>query len=255
MAIGHFSLKIAPVLLLAAPLSATTIEEILARVQANTGQFEKSLPDFVCDEKITSTALHKGKRTEAVIESHFVGLQEKSGKMFFTERREIVSVNGKPARPGERLKGPFLFAGGYSSILDNTFAEKNVPSHTYTFGGEERLGMRGALVIEFATRKGQKTLYMDANGKAYAENDTGKAWIGKDSFELLRLERQFHNVPKRVAPIVVTIEYGEVRIGDRPFWMPLKVMAEESSSQGEYLAEYTNYRKFDVSAGIVYEEK
>jgi hypothetical protein len=255
MPFGRFSLKIAPVLLLAAPLSAVTIEEILARVQANTGQFEKSLPDFVCDEKITSSALQKGRKTEAVIESHFVGLQERSGKMFFTERREIVSVNGKPARPGERLKGPFLFAGGYSSLLDNTFSEKNVACHTYGFGGEERLGTRDALVIEFATRKGQKTLYMDANGKGYAENDTGKAWISKDTLQLLRLERQFHNVPKRVAPIVVTVEYGEVRIGDRPFWMPLKVMASEPGYQGDYLAEYTNYRKFEVSAGIVFEEK
>lgn len=250
-------------LLLAWQSPPATVDEILARVQTNTGEFEQSLPDFVCDEKVTSKGVHKGKLSETIVESHFVGLQKKNGNKSFTETREIVTIGGKPARRGQRMDAPFLFGGGFSSVLDLTFAAKNTASQTYKIVGEETLGGRPALVIEFATNEGQKDLFFDNGSRVVAENDTGKAWIDRDSFHVLRLERHYLNVPKGSTPIIATVEYGEVRIGGKPFWMPLAVHAEADAYQigsthaenGEYAAIYTNYRKFDVSTGIVFDEK
>ena len=83
---------------LAAQTPAPTIDEILARVQTNTGQFESVLPDFVCDGKVVSLKILRNLLTrEGSAESHFTGLQKKSGKMNFTESREFVTINGKPA--------------------------------------------------------------------------------------------------------------------------------------------------------------
>jgi hypothetical protein len=113
-------------------------------------------------------------------------------------------------------------------------------------------------VLEFATREGQKELYFDLYGKAVLQKDVGKAWIDKISLRVLRLERHHLNVQKGQSPMVATVDYGEVRIDGKPFWMPVTVKAEQSFKGGEwgqYLATYTNYRKFEVSSGIVFDEK
>ena len=249
------------ILLVSCPLAAqqasTTVAEILAQVQLNAGQFVRSLPDFVCDERVTSRGTHKGKVTQVVIESHFVGLQKKSGRMSYTETREINTVNGQPARKGQRFQGPFLFGGGFSSILNQTFSPIFVPSHTYKIAGEEMLRETDTLVMEFATKEGQKELYFDYFGKAVVQKDTGKAWIDKGSLQVLKLERHYLNVQKGESPMLATVEYGEVRIDGKPFWMPSRVSAQQTfkgGDTGEYLAEYSNYRKFEVSSGIVFTE-
>jgi hypothetical protein len=236
-----------------------TVEEILARVQSNTGQFETSLPDFVCDEKVTSRDIEKNGLVEVVIESHFAGLQKETRKLGFTEHREIVTLNGKPARKNQKFEGPFLFDGGFSAILHETFSAKNVPSQTYKIAGEEMLAGKPAIVIEFATREGQKELYITFYGKTLVQKDVGKAWVDKQTLQLLRLERHFLNVPKGESPILSTVEYGEVQIDGKSFWMPSVVRSEQAqlkgARSGEYRAEYTNYRKFEVSSGIVFSEK
>lgn len=232
-----------------------SINEILAKVHANTGEFVRSLPDFICDETITSRALVRGRLRTFVNQSHFVGRQQQHGMFPFTETREVISINGKTVRPHTPLQGVLLFGGGFSSLLNETFGQPSA-EHTYRLAGEERIRDRSALVLEFATRDGQKTLSFDFYGKAYLERDTGEAWIDKQSLRVLRLERHYLNVPKGETPIVATVDYDEVRIGDQPFWMPVSVQAGQAKGrfgeQAQYLAEYRNYRKFEASSSIVY---
>jgi hypothetical protein len=236
------------------PRAVAPIDEILARVQTNTGQFAQSLPDFVCDEKVTSKAVKRSRPHRVVIESHFVGLQKTNGRMAYTETREIVTVNGSKAAKGQKFEGPFMFGGGFSSLLEHTFSSKSAPSHTYQITGEEMLGGRPALVIEFATKESQQELFLGFYGRGYIQKDTGKAWIDKETMQVMRLERRYLNVPKGETPIVASVEYGEVRIDGKPFWMPATVRAAQTASKrwakGEYLAAYTNYKKFQVSSEI-----
>jgi hypothetical protein len=243
---------------LGAQTTVPTVEEILSRVQANTGQFEKSLPDFVCDEKVHSQRIEHGVVThEAAAESHFTGLQRKSGRMSFTETREYVTIDGKPAAKSPRLSRVPLFGGGFSSLLDQTFSKRFAPLHDYRILGRERLGDRPALGIEFATKPGQDVLRMlFGKDDVRTQRDTGKAWIDEETLQVLRIERRFLNLPSSSAGMVATVDYGPVSIDGKPFWMPLRVKSEQTSkrgNQGEYTAEYTNYRKFDVASGIIYE--
>src|SRR5208283_1829745 len=91
-----------------------TVKEILARVQTNTGQFERSLPDFVCGETVDSqTIAHGVLAREGIAESHFTGLQEQNRRMTFTESREFVTIDGKPAGKGQTLRGVLLSGGGF----------------------------------------------------------------------------------------------------------------------------------------------
>jgi hypothetical protein len=233
------------------------VDQVLTRVQANVAEFESSLPDFICSERIASRKVVDGKvRRETVTDSDFVGLQRKSGPHLFTETRKIVTINGKPVAKGEDLTGFFLFGGGFSWMLVSTFAPKNIPYHNYRVAGTELLEGRSALLIEFTTKDDQTALRFDFNGKALIQRDAGKAWIDPESMQVLRLERRFLNVqPKSDEMITAVVDYTPVAIGEKFFWMPRRVWAEDTHKHavtGQYLAEYSNYRKFDVSADIKY---
>jgi hypothetical protein len=237
------------------PQTAPTIDDILARVQANTGEFESSLPDFVCDERVTSRRITNGKvDRETITESHFAGVQQKTRGMNFSEKREVVSINGAPVSKGRGLSGPFIFGGGFSSVLNQTFSMKYVPFHNYKFAGSETLEDRPVIVIEFATKEGQDALWFDFGGKALVEKDTGKAWVDPQSMQLLRLERRYLNCPSGYGQLLAQVDYGSVSIAGKAFWMPKSVRAEsgkkDSNRVATYLAEYSNYRRFDVSSGI-----
>jgi hypothetical protein len=235
-----------------------SIEEILARVQAGTGQFEKSLPDFVCDEKISSLARYGKKMIEVTTLSHFTGVQKKSGPMNYTESRELISVDGRAAQPGQELSGPILFGGGFSSVLNETFSPRYAPIHSYRVAGERQFRGRTTLVVEFATRPGQTLLAQDIDGHRYLLNDTGVAWIDKETLRVLRLRRRYLNVPEGNSPAEATVDYSEVQIDGKPFWMPKTVRMTQGRSRtfqnGAYTAEYSNYRKFETSSAITFDK-
>ena len=58
--------------------SVPKLDQILPRIQQHVKEFESSLPDFICDEKITSRELMAGRVThETDIDSIFRGTQNK----------------------------------------------------------------------------------------------------------------------------------------------------------------------------------
>jgi hypothetical protein len=234
-----------------------TVDEILARVQTNTGQFESSLPDFVCDETIHSQRFDNGVLAREVIaESHFTGLQRRSGNLSFTETREFVTINDKPAAKAGKVRKIPVFGGGFSSILDQTFSAGYAPLHDFKITGRETFNGRAAIGMEFSTKPDQHDLRARWNNKEMIQRDTGKAWIDEETRQVMRIERRYLNLPPEFSGMVVTVDYGPVSIEGKPFWMPRKVECHQSmksGSRGEFTAEYRNYRKFDVASGIVYE--
>jgi len=242
---------------LGAQTAAPTVDQILARVQTNTGQFEASLPDFTCDETIVARRIEHGVMArDGSAESHFTGLQKASGRMSFTESREYVTINGAPAVKGQRLGGAFLFEGAFSSLLDGTFSTRAALFHDYQIAGREKCNNRPALVIKFATKRGQSGLRAEWGGRTMVQRDRGTAWIDEETLQVLRIERRFMNLPPGWLGLVARVNYGAVTIDGKPFWMPIEVEAERSSIDNvsrEYRAEYRNYRKFEVSSGISFQ--
>src|SRR5215470_2485665 len=105
-------------LLLSRAAPAQSLNEVLDAVSRNVKEFQDLLPDFVCREKVTSTQFDSGKVIkEKVVESIFTGVQRSSEEnrvhFAFTESREVVAIDGKPARKGAAFpKLPYHFAGG-----------------------------------------------------------------------------------------------------------------------------------------------
>jgi len=242
------------------PANGPTLGQILLRLADQVKEFEFSLPDFVCKERITSGEVVAGYfRQQVFFDSVFIGTQNKDEQgRPFTESREIKTIDGREAEKGRQPEVPFFFGGGFSSVLDATFGGKNIPYHTYKLAGTETIDDRPALVIKFATKDGQKDVSFEFLGSRFISRDTGTAWIDPESMRVVRLERRYLNVPPPYGVVTVSIEYSAVVLNGKTFWMPKTVVVEETQNHSRkpvgarYIAEYSDYQKFDVSTRIKY---
>ena len=238
-------------------LQTASIEDVLPRVQATASNFFSALPDFLCNEDATSTFASNGKlEKETRIQSTFRGVQAKSKGYSFTETRETQTINGQPAAKDEIVKDAFTFAGGFSSVLHETFAIENTGLQTFRIAGTDSVEGKKAIVIEFETRDGEKALAIGWRGKKVVTKETGKAWIDPQTMQVLRLERKYWNLPPAVTVLTVAVNYANVEIGGKMYLMPKTVRAESARANGKkselriYTATYTQYRKFNVSSGV-----
>ena len=126
---------------------------LLPRVQEHVKEFESSLPDFICDEKITSKELMGGTTIhETDIDSTFRGTQNKEirspteNTSLLPEWRDIQTIDGRPAPKGQQLTGPFLFGGGFSWILVEVSIPENSRYFNYKVIGADKVDGKAAVV-------------------------------------------------------------------------------------------------------------
>lgn len=219
------------------------------------------LPDFVCNERVTSTEFESGRmRKQRVVDSIFTGVQRSSQdnrvRFAFAESREVVAIDGKPARKGTPFpKLPYQFAGGFSSLLITTFATDNLQYHDYTIADRYKSEGTDALLVRFATKEGQQTLRSVFQGAQLVAKDVGAAWIDSKSFHVLRLLRQSLNLPPGFTRSTATADYSPVTIDEKQFWMPTKIRAEVTERNSEatvsYVAEYSDCRRFTADIKLL----
>jgi hypothetical protein len=235
-----------------------SVDEVVAAVSRNVKDFQELLPDFVCDERITSRAFESRKvRAMKTVESVFTALQKPSAapdnrRLAFTETREIVAIDGKAVRKGVGMpKLPFAMLGGFSSLLSMTFSPENLQFHTYKLSRLDE----GRLVIDFATKEDQRKLRTFLNGEGWIATDRGTAWIDATSYQVVRLERNFFSLPHDISRLKDTAEYGPTAIGDREFWLPLMMRSDVTDRDPKktkvFQADYTNCKKFAADIKIV----
>jgi hypothetical protein len=248
-------------LLLQAPGVAPkqSVDEVVAAVSRNVKEFQELLPDFVCDERITSTAFESGTvRTMKTVESVFTAVQKpspapRSGQLAFTETREIIAIDGKAVRKGANMpKLPFAMFGGFSALLSMTFSPENLEFHKYELN--EALD-EGRLVVDFATKDNQQKLRTFLNDESQVARDRGRAWIDVTSYQVVRLERNFLTLPRDMIRLKDTVDYGPTAIGDREFWLPLIMRSDATDRDTRktkvFMADYTNCKKFAADIKIV----
>jgi hypothetical protein len=209
-------MKFASLLLAAAGLSTATaqptFDEVLSRIRHNVEVFETQLPDFVCAEKINS-------RTVA----------EKDGSV---EKETVIQSTFS----GRQNHSALSKLGGLSSAAEPD---------------------PGSFVVAFTTRNSKQKM-REKNGTVSFQA-AGRAWFDPASFEIIRLEERI--LAKGEEPgdaLPITVEYRPVQIGENQFRLPVRVSASArrvvagNSERGEYVAEYSDYRKYGASSTIRY---
>jgi hypothetical protein len=225
------------------------VNEVVAAVSKNVEEFWNLLPDFVCNEKITSTTYTSGKvRDQKIVESIFTSGRTKGSQ------REITSINGKPAKKNAKMPGlPVNMSMGFGFVIQSTFTPKVLQFHDYTLAPQR--DKDGRLAILFETKKDQQEIKWDLDGKALVARDAGTAWIDPATMQVARIERSFLNIPNSLSRMTLSSEYSPVTIGKNSFWLPQYLRTDlterDPEKTGMFLAEYTNCRKFGAQVQIL----
>jgi hypothetical protein len=242
------------------------VDEIVARVQQNVEKDLASLPNFLCDERITSQVLLKGKvgseiKAESIVRAVRAG--NEGTERDFVETREVVSVNGAPAR-GQELRLPINVKEAASGSMAAVFGAANIRCFDVKIGGIQEFRGHKAVLLRFATKKNAANLGGVCPSKTPGQG--GQAWIDPEAMEVLRIEstklrQKLHGAEKNGLPIEEdalyswSIDFAKVLINGQPFWMPLTDKAEAASTYRKlrltYVAEYSNYHKFGATSKIV----
>ena len=245
------------------------LDKALARIRENVEVFETQLPDFLCREKITSrSVIEKDGRLEAenIAESMFSGRQNRSapgrlGGLMFIEERHIEKLNGQPTEATAIPHGGLLLGGGYSSTLVMVFSERSKVSYEFSQARPEKGDPKNAVVVAFKSTK-SSTQQLQAKDGARAFHSSGRAWFDPVSFEVIRLQQRLvAEGDSGDQALQVTVDYKPVRIGENEFRLPVRVAATRriiesgAAKRGEYVAEYSNYRKYSSSSTIHYSDE
>ena len=210
-----------------------SLDDALTRIRANVAIFENQVPDFICTEKITSR--RAGDEKAIVVASTFSGRQNRSalrrlGGLSFIEERQVETVNGAPSKDKAMPKEMFRVGGAYTSIPATVFGSK--AGDRYSFSMEDG-------IVAFTSKKAD--FRVKGPDGVHAVKTSGRAWFDPSTFEVTRIEFSLGEIP-------LNIEYQPVRIGDATFRMPSRVTA--AGHGHEFLAEYTNYRKYGSTTNI-----
>src|SRR4051812_4211912 len=230
------------------PGSPRRLDAVIESVSRNVKEFQELLPDFVCNETITSASYKSGKvRKLTKVDSIFTAVQKPDPgtgrqRAAFTESRDITAIDGKPVRRGTQMpRLPVQFTGGFSSVLTMTFSPENLQFHHYEL--DARPDDAGRLVVRFATKEDQKKLRTFFDDEILIDKDTGKALIDPSAMQLIHLEREFFRLPRRLKRLSNAVDYAPVSIDDRQFWLPRVIRTDGTERDGRntetYMATYS----------------
>jgi hypothetical protein len=235
----------------AAGMPAGPVNTVVAAVSKNVNEFRELVPDFVCTERITATSFEAGRvREQKTVDSLFSERQKRG------EQREIMAINGIPAKKNTKMPGlPTNWNGTFSGMLVAAFSPKILEFYNYSL--DSKPGEPGTIVLRFETKKDQGSLKWSLNGEERAARDTGEAWIDPASMQVAHIERHFLNLPRSLTRLDITTDYGPVTIDEKLFWLPRSFRAEGANPSREktrtflYTAEYTNCKKFSAEIRLV----
>jgi len=208
-------------------------------------QIWSSLPDFVCNEKLVSSLVEKGKTKEQrVIESvYMIQRKGQDGATIHSivESREPTTIGGKAVAKNAKLPDlPLSFDGLAANILFIS----DVPG--YRPGAAGNLEGRLSVRIGFATRSSQEFVQMEFPAAVMG------ARIDTQASRALHVENRLASL-QRAGGIPVSADFQSIEIDGKPYWLPRLVRAEAAVGKGQnavYVAEYTDCKKFEVTTQI-----
>jgi hypothetical protein len=233
--------------------SNATLDQILARVEANTEQYKTSVPSFLCDEHIISQEIHDGKlRHETTVDALFRVTRSTSQTGLLNESREVKAIDGKLSG-NNKINMPISFSGGFSGALAKFLSADH--HQCFDYGPDPAAVVpAGTAAFTFTSREAAAK---DPNCASIQPGTTGKFIIDSATVQVTHIERTLpYPIGKDHGVLgTASVDFAPVTLNGKSFWLPFTVTAFTSETPKtnafRFTAHYSNYHRFAASSTIL----
>ncbi len=239
----------------------SSVDRILASLQANVAEYVHALPNFYCDEHVLSTlAPHDTNfiASHTTVDAVFRVRRPPEAKTLndLKESRDPRLVDGQPLVDEfgfpNAVQLPTLILGVFASA-PALFAPVLAACLDFRLAADEPDAMH-RIVLEFST----KAVANLPPGCTASLSTSGRAVVDAETLRLLRLEKRTPNYPvypKLHGTWTWAVDYGPADLGGRTFWLPTRIasdaVADRSHAEWTFDATYSNYHRLTVTSHIL----
>jgi hypothetical protein len=228
------------------------LDRMLSQIEANTAQYNVSVPSFVCKEHVVSQEVHEGKiKHETTVDAVFSVTRSTAKANTLEESREVKLVDGKPAS-GKKVTMPLSFSGGFSGALNKFLSSDHRLCFSYAADASTP-SPDGTAGFTFVANPAS------ANDPACAgiQPGTSGKFTVDTAMQVTHIERTVQNPVGKDQTVLGTaaVDYAPVVLNGKSFWLPTTITAfttETAKTNGlRFTAHYSEYHRFAATAAIV----
>ena len=207
---------------------------LLDHIASISAAYRKSLPDFACDENVTSVAKQRFKRKIQVDFTASIRVTRPPDGTL-SENWSMTSYMGHATPGGGHFPLPSYVEGGFGRGVPLFFTAENQYCFIYTTAGDR---------ITFKSRPGVRGCQEPPSTHGFAQVDSAGELVHGET----------HRVPQEAIALAMTTltseDYGPVVLDGKEFRLPVHLYAEVKDGDRErtFTATYSNCRLFKVSA-------
>jgi hypothetical protein len=199
------------------PPDAAAQKQLLDDVRAKAFDFEKYMPDFVCNQVSHHSLDPQGR-------SQWKTLETASEQLRFTNHAAeytLLAENGKKASGGEKRPSWVISIDEFTTLLHQIFDPSSKAEMIWTNWDSVR-GHR-VHMITFAVRK-QNSTWRVGGAKGIVSGFAGFAYVDADTLGIVRILLAANDIPAKypIQGVSEDLSYEFTRVGDKVYLLPLK---------------------------------
>jgi hypothetical protein len=243
----------------------------LAKVCEFALSVPRKLPDVICERKTQrywttsgdETLFDKASKVDFDDVNHADVI---TAQVTYRDGQEYDSdfrVDGKPADAAAPWSSGAWSLGEFALSLNTIFLPSSKPE--FRLRKQEKLHSVPAIVFDFhVSAENNQLYYLRSGGKVRFPEYSGRLWLGKADFRLLRLERETADMPGQpITRMKTTTDYSPVALGDGTS-MVLPVHADvlictlpgyAFNTCARNIVTFTKWQKFRATTNIILNPK
>ena len=231
---------------------AGTGDEVIQKAREAAFDFDKSLPNFVCQQQVTRYQSETKKPNWQAMDVLSYDLVYEDGK----EDYKNPKINGKAIKAGAEKDSGSWSSGEFGTLLKDVFHPSTAAD--FRAKGQETINHRTAKVYSFAVDKEHSHWRIQGGTQWILPAYKGTIWIDKETYRALRIEMQAVNMP---AAFVLdhtesAADYDFVLIHDQKVLLPTHAEVL-SCERGSFLCsrnsiDFRNYHAYTGESSITF---
>jgi len=227
-----------------------TGDEVIQKAREAAFDFDKRLPNFVCQQQVTRYQSETKKPNWQAMDVLSYDLVNEDGK----EEYKNPKINGKAVKAGADKDSGSWSSGEFGTLLKDVFHPSTAAD--FRARGQETINHRVAKVYSFTVDKEHSHWRIQGGTQWILPAYKGTIWIDKETYRALRIEMQAVNMP---AAFVLdhtesAADYDFVMIKDQKVLLPTHAEVL-SCERGSFLCsrnaiDFRNYHAYTGESSI-----